>query len=197
MRAVDEFRVRRTLFEQESAFRVQDGALIRSLGGADLQRVALADVRKVALSYQPLTRFDRWVCSVETASGRIWLPSASFTGFGQADDRRAAFRAFVESLSLAVAAQPGAVGVRFVKGNDLSAYGSLVLVILLAVMAVLLLLGALGSMMSGQGLGGASWAILPILVVSLTAPMVWRIWRLNRQHLFDPKAFPPDFAPLR
>lgn len=193
---MDEYRVRRTLFEKESAFRVQDGVLIRSLDGVEQQRVVLAEVRKVALSYQPAL-FDRWVCSVKTPGGRIWLPSASYTGFGQATDRRATFRPFVETLCQTVGAQPGAASIEFVKGNNWSAYGSLVLVILLAIMGVLLVFGILGSLMEGGGIGGAAWAFLPITVVVWSSGMVWRIWRLNRRHRFDPKAFPPDFAPLR
>lgn len=82
------------------------------------------------------------------------------------------------------------------KGNNWSAYGALVLLILLVVMAVLLALGVAGSMMDGQGLGGASWAILPAVVVLWAARMVWRVWRRNRRHPFDPNALPSDFAPL-
>jgi hypothetical protein len=193
---VEEYRVRRTLFEHESTFVVRDGALVRSVDGVLHERVPLAEVRRVALSYQPLARVDRWVCSVETPRGRVWLPSASFTGVGQTEDRRATFRPFVEAVSVAVAAQAAATGVRFVKGGNVSAYFALAMAIVLAVMAVLLVLGAMGSMLGG-GLGAASWAILPTLVVSLTLPMAWRIWRLNGRRVFDPKALPPEFAPLR
>jgi hypothetical protein len=195
---VDEYRVRRTVFERESTLRVQDGALVRGHDGADAQRIALSDVRKVALSYQPLGLLDRWVCSVETAHGRIWLPSASFLGFNLTEDHRARFRPFVEALSQLIAAQPSGPSVQFIKGNNLSAYGCLVLLILAAVMTVLLALAILGSMMDGHGLGGATWTLfMPIIVLLLSARMVWPIWRRNRRHVFDPKAFPADFAPLR
>jgi hypothetical protein len=195
--AMEEYRARRTVFEKESAFRVQDGAaLVRSIDGADVQRIALSDVRKVALTYQPLTLFDRWVCSVEGPGGRIWAPSASFTGLGQAADRRASFRPFIETLIQSIAAQPSGAGVTYVKGNNWSAYGALVLLILLVVMAVLLALGVAGSMMDGQGRGGASWVFLPAVVVLWSARMVWRVWRRNRRHPFDPNALPSDFAPL-
>ena len=193
---MDEYRARRTVFEKESVFRVRDGFLIRDVDGTDVQRFALNDIRKVALTYQPLNMFDRWVCSIEGAGPRIWLPSASFMGFGRAEDRRASFRPFVQALSLAIAAQPAAPGITFVKGNNWSAYGSLALLILLAVMAVLLAFGMAGSMMEGRGLGAASWVILPAVIVVWAARMVWRIWRRNRQHLFDPRSFPADFAPL-
>jgi hypothetical protein len=193
--AVDDYRVRRTVFEKESTLRVEDGALVRGHDGAEVERVALADVRKVALSYQPLALVDRWVCSVETGHGRIWLPSASFLGFNRTEDRRAAFRPFVAALCLTLAQQPSGASVQFVKGNNWSAYGCLVMLILAAVLGVLLVMGMLGSLMEGRGIGGASWAILPLGALALSARMVWPIWRRNRRHLFDPRALPTDFAP--
>jgi hypothetical protein len=99
-------------------------------------------------------------------------------------------------MSVAIGAQPAAASIRFVKGNNWSAYGALALLILLAIMAVLLALGLGGSMMEGKGVGAASWVFLPALVVLWSARMVWRIWRRNRRHPFDPKSFPADFAPL-
>jgi hypothetical protein len=193
---MEEYRTRRTVFEKESAFRVEPGpTLVRSIEGADVQRLPLADIRKVALTYQPLSLFDRWVCSVEGGGGRIWAPSASFLAFGRAADQRASFRPFVESLIQVVAAQPSAGGVSYVKGNNWSAYSALALLIVLVVMGVLLALGVAGSMMDGRGLGGASWAILPAVVVSFAARMVWRVWRLNRRQHFDPNGLPPNFAP--
>jgi len=191
---MDDYRARRTVFESESTFRLEDGALVRSLGGADAQRVALAEVRKVALAYQPLTMVDRWVCSVEGDHGRIWLPSASFTGLGRATDQRAGFRPFAQALCAAVAAQPSGASVVYVKGSNWSAYGALAMLIVMAIMGVLLALGVVGALMDGGGLGGASWAFLPIVVVFWAARMVWRVWRRNRRHTFDPAALPPDFA---
>jgi hypothetical protein len=192
--AVDEYRARRTVFEKESAFRLQDGALIRGVEGLDVQRIAFTEVAEVALTYQPLTMVDRWVCSIRGAGGRIWLPSASFTGVGRAEDRRTSFRPFAQALSAAIAAQPAAGKIWFVKGNNWSAYGALALLIVLAIMAVLLALGMAGSMMDGKGVGGASWVFLPALAVLWSARMVWRIWRRNRRCAFDPKSFPADFA---
>lgn len=154
-------------------------------------------MRKVALSYQPLGLVERWVCSVETAGGRIWLPSASLTGFNMSEDRRASFRPFVEALSRQIAAQPSGASVVFVKGGNWSAWGSLALLILMAAMAVLLVFGILGALADGAGLGAAAWAFLPLSVVLLSARMLWPIWRRNRRHLFDPQAFPADVAPPR
>jgi hypothetical protein len=193
---VEEYRARRTVFGRESSFRVQDETLIRAVEGVDVQRIALEDVREVALTYQPLTMVDRWICSIDGAGGRIWLPSASFTGLGRAQDRRASFRPFVQALCLAIAAQPAAASIRFVRGSNGSAYGALALLIVLVVLAVLLVFGMAGSMMGGQGLSAASWAIVPILVVLWSAQFVWRIWRRNRRHPFDPKSLPADLAPL-
>jgi hypothetical protein len=193
--AMDDYRARRTLFEQESTFRVDAGTLTRSVGGADVQHLALADVRKVRLAYQPLTMVDRWVCSVEGGGARIWVPSASFLGPARAEDRRATFRPFVEALSQAIAAQPGASEVSFAKGSNWSAYGALALLIVLVVMLVLLALGVMGAFIDGQGVGGASWVFLPTLVVLMSVRMVWRVWRRNRRAPFDPNAFPADFAP--
>jgi hypothetical protein len=182
------------VFETESTFRLEDGALVRSVGGADVQRAAFAEVRKVALAYQPLTMVDRWVCSVEGGHGRIWLPSASFTGVGRAADQRASFRPFAQALCAAVAAQPSGPSVVYVKGSNWSAYGALAMLIVMAIMGLLLALGVVGALMDGAGLGGASWAFLPIVVVLWAARMVWRVWRRNRRHAFDPTALPPDFA---
>jgi hypothetical protein len=195
--AMEEYRARRTVFERESVFRLQDGAvLVRSIDEAEVQRIALSDIHKVALTYQPLTLFDRWVCSVEGPGGRIWAPSASFIGLGRAVDRRASFRPFIEALIQAIVVQRSGAGIIYVKGNNWSAYSALMLLIVLVVMAVLLALGVAGAMMEGQGLGGASWVFLPAVVVLWASRMVWRVWRRNRRHAFDPSALPPDFAPL-
>jgi len=191
---MDDYRVRRTVFETESSFRLDDVVLVRCLGGAEVQRIALAEVRKVALSYQPLTVSDRWVCSVEGGGGRIWIPSASFTGVGQAADQRASFRPFVQALCAAVTAQPSGPNVVYVKGSNWSAYGALAMLIVMAILGLLLALGVLGALLDGGGLGGASWAFLPIAVTLWASRMVWRVWRRNRRHAFDPKALPPDFA---
>jgi hypothetical protein len=191
---MDGYAARRTVFETESTFRIEAGALVREIGRAEAQRTSLAEVRRVALSYQPLTLFDRWVCSVEGAGGRIWIPSASFTGPGQAADRRQSFRPFVAALCAAIAAQPSGPSIVYVKGSDWSAYGALAMLIVMAIMGLLLALGVVGALLDRGGLGGASWAILPIVVVLWAARMVWRVWRRNRRHAFDPTALPPDFA---
>jgi hypothetical protein len=194
---MDGYRARRTLFEKESTFTVENGSLVRSLGGVVKQRVALADVHKVALTYQPLTMVDRWVCSVASPGARIWIPSSSFTGPGRTEDRRAGFRAFVTALVGEIAAEPTTAHADYVQGNNWSAYSALAMLICLVVIAILLVLAVIGGILDGAGVGGFSWIPLPAMVTVMASQMVWRVWRKNRRHTYDPRALPADFAPPR
>jgi hypothetical protein len=194
---MEEFRARRTLFEKESVFTVESGLLLRKVEGVEAQRIALGEVRKVGLVYQPLTMGDRWVCSVEAQGGRIWIPSASFTGVGRTEDRRASFRAFVVGLNQAMAAEPAAARIAFIQGSHWAAWSALALLICLGVMGVLLLLAVAGSLMGGGGAGGWNGLILPMIVTVWAGSIVWRIWRRNHQHAYDPMSVPADFAPPR
>jgi hypothetical protein len=194
---MDDYRARRTLFETESTFTIENGALVRSIGGVVRDRVVLADVTKVALTYQPLTLVNRWVCSVASPSGRIWIPSSSFTGPGQTEDRRAGFRAFVTALTGEIAAEPSTAHAEFVQGNNWSAYSALAMLVCLVIIALLLVLGVIGGMLDGAGVAGFSWIPLPAMVTFMASVMVWRVWRKNRRHTYDPRALPADFAPPR
>jgi hypothetical protein len=187
---MDDYRARRTVAEKESAFALEGGVLVHTDAKGKTQRLALADVRRVALRYAPATG-DRWVCSVEGPAGRIWIPSVSFLGFGRVEDRRASFRAFVAQLCQAIAAEPSAAGKVFVTGGGFPAWAALAMVIVLAVLTALLVLGALGSMIGGTS---PAWAILPIIVCTTSSAMVWRIWRKNPSGHFDPRALPTGFA---
>lgn len=191
---MDVYEVRRSLAEKPSSYRLDGGALIRSVEGREHQRITLGDLQKVHLAYQPAGIVPRWVCKLEGPSGHVWLPSASFTGFGRVTDQRAAFRGFVETLHQAIAAEPGASNIAFVQGGGASPVLALVMFIVLMAMCVLLVMGALGSMMGGAGAGAATWAILPLIVVLYAALMIWPIWRLNRRRVYAPTALPADFA---
>jgi hypothetical protein len=190
-----DYRVRRTVFEKESVLTVENGALVRTVEGAVAQTMPLDQVHKVSLTYQPLTMGDRWVCSVNGPGGRIWFPSASFTGVGRVEDRRASFRPFVEALNLALANEPNAERTAFIQGSNLSAYTALILLILLAILGVLLVMALFGTMIEGKGLGSFAWAGLPSLVTLWAGRMVWAMWRRNRQGHYDPRAVPASFAP--
>jgi len=192
---MEPYRVQRTALEPGSAFSLEGGRLVRDVGGAPVQQLELAQVRRVRLSYQPLTTSDRWVCSVEAPDGRIWLPSTSFLGVGRTTDQRVEFRAFVQALNEAVAAS-GAANVVFIQGSAWSSGSSLVLLICLGVLGLLLLLGLLGGLTSGAGLGGVTWVFLPALTSLWAARLVWRTWRGNPPRPYDPRALPADFAPV-
>jgi hypothetical protein len=192
---MSDYRVRRTLFEKESTLAIENGALVRAIADSAVQTMDLGGVHKVSLTYQPLTMGDRWVCSVHGPGGRIWFPSASFTGVGRVEDRRASFRPFVEALNLELAGEPNAARIVFIQGSNLSAYTALILLIMLVIIGVLLVMALLGAMMDGQGLSSFSWGFLPCLVTLWAGRMVWRTWRLNRQSHYDPKAVPATFAP--
>jgi hypothetical protein len=194
---VDEYRVRRNLLEQESVFRIDGGALVRSMGGREVERIALAALRRVRLFFQPAGGGERWVCALEGPSGRVWLPSVSYLGFARTADQRPGFRGFVEALHRALAAEPGVAKISFIRGNSGSAFLALVFVVVLSVMGVLLVLGAVGALVGGLGVGGASWALLPMMVVLFALNMTWPIWRKNRQRTYAPTAVPADFAPVR
>ncbi|HEX3916475.1 MAG TPA: hypothetical protein VHW60_03985 [Caulobacteraceae bacterium] len=187
---MDGYSARRTVTETGSTFALEGGVLVRTTEKGETQRLALADVRKVALRYVPATS-DRWVCSVEGPAGRIWIPSVSFLGFGRAVDRRASFRAFVAQLCQAIAAEPSAASKAFVLGGGFPAWAALIMVIVFVVLVALLAMGVLGSVTEGKS---PTWAILPIIVCSTSCAMVWRIWRMNPSGRFDPRALPPKFA---
>lgn len=191
---LDAYKTRRTLFEKESTFVVENGSLVRSVAGSVAQQIALSDVRKISLTYQPLTMVERWVCSAETRSGRIWVPSASFVAPGQAVDQRQLFRQFVEELNRTIAATCPAASIAFVKGNNWSAYGSLVLLITMILMGLLLVFAAIGSVESGGGIISVGQFGVPAIVMVISSRVVWRIWRKNRRQTYDPLAIPADFA---
>ena len=193
---MDSYDVRRTLFEKPSVFTLENGALVRSIDGRAKQSLALSDVRRVNLSYQPLTMVERWVCSVGGRGGRIWLPSASFTGIGRAEDRRTTFRPFVEALNAQIAGAPAASTIAFVQGSNWSAWLSLIVLIALALVSVLLMLVVIGELVSGSPVSGMGGIVIGTVFTSGSAGILWRIWRRNQQHRYDPAALPPDFAPL-
>ncbi len=89
--------------------------MTRVEGGSREEAVALAEVRRVRISFTT-TVVPTWFCTVETPRGRISIPSASYTGFAQAQPQHAAFRNFVQSISGAIAAQPAPV--TFVRGAE-------------------------------------------------------------------------------
>ena len=191
---MDIYDVRRSLAETASAYRLDAGALVRSVDGREVQRISLSDVRKVLLAYQPVNLSARWVCSVEGPHGRVWLPSVSYVSFGRIIDQRVAFRGFVEALHRAIAAEPAAVRIKFVQGGGWAPVTALVMVVVLIIMSILLLMGALGSMVGGRGLLSATWAIFPLLIVAYAARMAWPLWRKNRRRVYTPSALPADFA---
>lgn len=194
-RGMDRYQARRNLFEKESTFSLENGSLVRASPVGVRQQIALCDVRKVALTYAPTTIVECWICAVHGPHGRIWIPSASFTLLGRAEDRRAAFRAFVEALNQEISAQPSAARVAFVQGSALSAYVALCLLICLGVIAFLLVVGFIGAMASKSL--AFSWMVLPAIATFLAARIVWAIWRTNRRRRsFAPGVLPADFAPL-
>jgi hypothetical protein len=192
---MEPYRVQRTAFEPGSTFSLEGGRLVRGVSGSPVQQVELTQVRRVRLSYQPFTTSDRWVCSVETPGGRIWIPSTSFLGVGRTTDQRAQFRAFVQGLNEAVAAS-GAANVVFIQGSAWSSGSSLVLLICLGVVGLLLLLGLLGGLAGGGGFGAVGWVFLPLLTSFWAAQLVWRTWRGNPLRPYVPRALPADFAPV-
>jgi len=189
-----EYRARRTLFDRESVFSIESGSLVRAVNQNVAQRIALADVHRVTLAYSPLTVIERWTCSIEGHGGRIWIPSASFTGPGTAEDRRGTFRPFVETLTRACSDQPSAGSIGFVTGGAWSSYGALALLVFLGIAAALLALGAIGTLLSGAPVSGAVWTGGPAVITIVCARIVWRMWRRNRPGAFDPKSLPADFA---
>ena len=191
---MDAYDVRRSLAEKPSTYRLDGGALVRSVEGREAQRIGLGEVRKVRLAYQPVNLSARWVCSVEGPSGRVWLASVSYVSFGRFIDQRVTFRSFVEALHRAIAAEPGAARVEFVQGGGWSPIAALVMFLVLMILGTLLLMGALGSMIEGGGLLSATWAVFPLLIVAYAARMVWPIWRRNRRRVYKPTALPADFA---
>jgi hypothetical protein len=132
------------------------------------------------------------MCAIEAARGRMWIPSASFSGFGRAQDQGAAFRAFFQALTSAVAASPRDQPASFLRGGGWMRPFYLGALIVLGVLAVLLGLAAVGALMDGKSV---AWATLPTLVVLFSAQMSWRMWRSNPPATFDPAALPADIAP--
>jgi hypothetical protein len=182
---------RRNLVEAASAFELAGETLTRAEGGAAKQQLRLGDVRRVRITYQPVGPVAAWICWVEAPHGRVWIPSASYTGFGRAQDQRADFRGFVQTLSAAIAAQPHAQPVAFLRGGGWQRPFYLGALIVFAVLAVLLVMGLIGSLIGGQS---PYWVFLPTLVILFAAQMSWRLWRGNPPGTFDPNALPPDVA---
>ena len=59
------YEARRSLYEASSTFELAGGALTRSETGAVKQQAALADVRRVRLSYVGQTIVPSWACAIE------------------------------------------------------------------------------------------------------------------------------------
>ncbi|HEY3797499.1 MAG TPA: hypothetical protein VGL58_04030 [Caulobacteraceae bacterium] len=185
------YEARRNLLESASVFEVTGDALTRSLGGVERQRVNLADVRRVRITYQAVGVVPMWLCWVQGAHGSLSVSSASYTGFGRASDQRAAFGPFLQALTRAIAAQPHAQPVTFVRGGGWQRPFYMGSLILLGLMSVLLGLGAMGSLMEGKSV---FWVGLPTIVVLLAMRMSWQMWRGNPPGVFDPNALPSDLA---
>ena len=159
-------------------FEITADALTRSEKGAVKQQLALADVRRVRLTYQAVGVAPMWFCwdRVRSMAARSFA-SASFTGVGRVQDQRAAFRElFVQALTRAIAAQPHAHPVAFVRGGGWQRPFYLGSLIVLGLLVVLLAMGAMGSMMEGKSV---VWTGLPTLVVLLALRMSWQMWRGN------------------
>jgi hypothetical protein len=185
------YEARRSLMEGPSTYELSGETLVRTVDGASKQQTTLADVRAVRINYQPVGVVPFWICQVRTHHGTISIPSANFTGFGRAQDQRAAFRPFVQALTSAIAAQPRTPPVAFTRGGGGMRAFWLGMVIIFAVMTLLLLLGAIGSLTSG---GTPTWVVTPGFVMLVAGPMSWRMWRANPPGSFDPNDLPPDIA---
>src|SRR5580704_16850309 len=99
------YEARRSLMEHASTYELTGDALTRTVEGATKQQVTLAEVRSVKITYQPVGVLPFWICQLRTPHGNVSIPSANFTGFGRAQDQRAAFRPFIQALTSAIAAQ--------------------------------------------------------------------------------------------
>jgi hypothetical protein len=185
------YEAQRNLVEAPSTFELTPSSVIRAAKGATKQEIALGDVKRVRITYQAGPS-PCWICAIEAAHGRMWIPSASYRGLGRTQNQGAAFRAFVQTLTSAIAASPRDQPASFLRGGGWMRPFYLGALIALGVLAVLLALGVMGTLMDGKS---AVWTATPTLVILFAAQMSWRMWRSNPPATFDPTALPADIAP--
>jgi hypothetical protein len=188
------YQVRRSAFEPQSAFSLEDGALVRRVGGAPVQRIALSEVTRVRLTYTSVMQVDRWVCTVQTARGRIWIPSLSYVSVvARLLDQSGPFRPFIQDLTAAVAAQAAGRPISFVRGDSWSRPVWLTMLIILGSAEALFVAVAVAGLAT-QGVGALAGLLPPLVALAFFASIAWRIWRRSKPGVFDPNALPDDVA---
>jgi hypothetical protein len=115
-------RTRRSILDNEAAWRLAEDALERMVDDVVEHRIPYGDIAELRLSYDP-TRFEtnRYRCDIRTASGvRALIVSVSYVSLANFDDRSKTYLPFVRALTERVArANPGC---RFRAGRPLFRY---------------------------------------------------------------------------
>jgi hypothetical protein len=183
---------KRLQLETESTFELTTDRLTRTVGGKPHEQIVLADVRSVRITSMPTDIVECWVCTVKGRHGSLWIPSATYPTVGRAEDQRAAFRPFAQALTASIAEQTAGHAVAFERGGGLTRLLYLLLAIVTAVMTALLALMGVGSLLNG----GFPFGLLLAAGCGVVALTFWRFWRSRPPAAFDPRALPPDIAPL-
>jgi hypothetical protein len=183
------YRTRRNALEDETRYALEADALAYTRGSGAAVRLPFASVRAVRLFYNP-TRFDqvRFHCDVTLAGGtRERIPSTSYAGIGDFEDRAAAYSRFVRALVARVAAASPAC--RFRAGRSALLYVAEHAFLLAALLALALVIALVG------GFSPSGIVATKLAVIAFYIPVAIRYARRNWPRSFSPAAIPADVLP--